>query len=223
MIRSASVVSVVLYASAVAAAETPTESSLSWHPNGGAAHAHGVAAVVAGPLVGYGVGLDAMGVWSPLLLSAGGGFTWCTVDRPEPKRVSTEPAGALPPIDVDVEDRRLALHIAVRLTAPKSWALRPYAEGLASAIRWSSVYTLRFQAGGDNAEVATAIDWSMGLAWGFGLLVPSGSPAGMHFALGFRRHSEGRREVQQDLDTLSVVDAFPRHVNTVLVGAVAEF
>lgn len=83
-----------------------TEPTLSWVPDGGAVHAHCVATLMPGPLVDFGGGFELMAAWSPLLLSLGGGLTWSTVDRPKPTRVATEPEVALPPLDVDVEDRR---------------------------------------------------------------------------------------------------------------------
>ncbi len=222
MLCCATVFGVSALASPATAEQQAPEPSLSWAPNRGAAQAHAVAAIAPGPVTGFGGGLDVMAVWSPLLLSLGGGFTWSTIDKPDPTHVSTDPDVALPPLDVDVEDRRLALHAVVRLTAPRQWLLRPYAEALAAAIRWSSVYTLRFASGGDAAEVSTDVQWSTGLGWGLGFLIQAGPKAGSYFALGFRRQSEGRRGIERELDTSKVVDTFPRGVYTILLGGVLE-
>ncbi len=205
-----------------AAEEEALEPRLGWAPNRGAAQAHAVAAIAPGPVTGFGGGLDVMAVWSPLLLSVGGGLTWSSIDKPDPTHVSTDPDVALPPLDVDVEDRRLELHTVVRLTAPRGWLLRPYAEALAAAIRWSSVYTLRFASGGDAAEVSSDVQWSTGLGWGLGFLIQAGPKAGSYFALGFRRQSEGRQVVERELDTSNVVDTFPRGVYTLLLGGALE-
>lgn len=206
--------------SSVAAAET--EPRISWVPDGGAVHAHGGATIVPGPLAGFGGGVELMATWSPLLLSLGGGWMWTTVDRPEPTRITTEPDVALPALDVDVEDRRLTIHTTARLTAPNSWALRPYIEAQASTVRWSSVYTLRFRAGTNSTEVTRAVDWSLGWGWGLGVLFPLDPRARMHFVLGFRRHYEGREPVRHELNDSNLVDAFPQAVDILLLGIVAK-
>jgi len=210
-------------ASASTATAAEAEPTLSWIPDAGAAHAHGVATLSPGPRLGFGGGLEVLAAWTPLLVSLGGGFMWSTVDRPAPRRVTTEPDVALPPLDVDVEDRRLTLHTTARVTAPNGWMLRPYLEVQASTVRWSSVYTLRFAAGSNSTEVAQAVDWSLGWGWGLGLLLPADHRGHSYVAFGFRRHYEGRPTVRQPVDGSALVDPFPQALDMLVLGIVVEF